>query len=225
MGTTLAAPGLTVDSGFALPTLGCSPRWYALYTCANHEKSVCRQLAERSVELFLPVFESIRRWKDRRVRLQVPLFPGYVFVHIPAVDRLRVLQITGVVRLVGFNGQLSPLPDEEIDRLKTALASGVRAEPHPFLNVGRRVRLKSGPFQGAHGILLRRRGRLRLVLSIDAILRSLVMDVDATDVEAVFANDGRRATHFDNGLRTIGFRAHPSLPHQPRIGLRAQGKT
>src|SRR5712692_6237884 len=129
-------------------------RWYAAYTCANHEKRVREQLELRGVESFLPVYETVRRWKDRRMRLQLPLFPGYVFVRMALIDRLRVLQVPSVVRLVGFNGQLSALPDEEIDSLKQGLAGGVRAEPHPFLTVGRRVRVKRGPFEGMQGILL-----------------------------------------------------------------------
>jgi transcription antitermination factor NusG len=99
------------------------------------------------------------------------------------VDRLRVLQVPGVVRIVGFSGQLAALPDEEIEELKNGLAGGVRAEPHPYLTVGRRVRVKRGPFEGRQGILLRRKGKLRLVLSIELIMRSLVIDVDIDDVE------------------------------------------
>jgi transcription antitermination factor NusG len=158
-------------------------RWYAAYTCANHEKRVREQLEQRSVESFLPVYETVRRWKDRRMRLQLPLFPGYLFVRMAAVDRLRVLQVPGVVRLVGFSGQLAALPDEEIEGLKKGLSGGVRAEPHPFLTVGRRVRVKRGPFEGRQGILLRRKGKLRLVLSIELIMRSLVIDIDIADVE------------------------------------------
>src|SRR5215470_11754642 len=99
-------------------------RWYATYTCANHEKRVREQLEQRSVESFLPIYEMVRRWKDRRMRLQLPLFPGYLFTRIPATDRLRVLQVPGVARLVGFNGQLSALPDEEIEALRKGLAGG-----------------------------------------------------------------------------------------------------
>jgi transcription antitermination factor NusG len=99
------------------------------------------------------------------------------------VDRLRVLQVPGVVRLVGFNGQLAALPDEEIEGLKKGLSGGVRAEPHPFLTAGRRVRVNRGPFEGRQGILLRRKGKLRLVLSIELIMRSVVIDVDIADVE------------------------------------------
>src|SRR5260370_25377110 len=94
-----------------LSTESLQLRWYAAYTCANHEKWVRGQLEQRSVESFLPVYETTRRWKDRRMQLQMPLFPGYVFVRMALVDRLRVLQVSSVVRLVGFNRQLSALPD------------------------------------------------------------------------------------------------------------------
>jgi transcription antitermination factor NusG len=167
-------------------------RWYAAYTCANHEKRVREQLEQRSLESFLPVYETVRQWKDRRMQLQVPLFPGYLFVRIAAIDRLRVLQVPGLVRLVGFNGQLAALPDEEIEALKQGLAGGVRAEPHPFLTVGRRVRVKRGPFEGRQGILLRRKGKLRLVLSIELIMRSVVIDIDIDDVEPEDARQSGR---------------------------------
>src|SRR5712664_1366848 len=100
-------------------------RWYAAYTCANHEKRVREQLEQRSVEAFLPVYETLRRWKDRRMRLQMPLFPGYVFVRMALVDRLQVLQIPGVAKLVGFSGTPTALPEGEIEALRTSLASGV----------------------------------------------------------------------------------------------------
>ncbi len=161
------------------------PRWYAAYTCANHEKRVREHLEQKSVESFLPMYETVRRWKDRRMRLRLPLFPGYLFVRMAVVDRLRVLQVPSLVRLVGFNGNPSALPDEDIAALKEAVVCGVRAEPHPFLTVGRRVQMKNGPFKGRQGILLRRKGNLRLVLSIDLIMRSVVIDVDAADVEPI----------------------------------------
>ncbi len=156
--------------------------WYAAYTRANHEKRVRDQLEQRSVESFLPLYGTSRRWKDRWMRLRMPLFPGYVFVRMAPVDRLRVLQVPSVVRLVGFDGHLSQLPDEEIEGLKKGLA-GVRAEPHPFLTVGRRVRIKCGPLEGRQGVLLRRKGILRVVLSIDLIMRSIAVDIDVADVE------------------------------------------
>jgi transcription antitermination factor NusG len=159
--------------------------WYAAYTRANHEKRVRDKLEQRSVESFLPLYGTSRRWKDRWMRLEMPLFPGYVFVRMALVDRSRVLQVPSVVRLVGFSGHLSPLPDEEIEGMKKGLVGGVRAEPHPFLTVGRRVRIKSGPLVGRQGILLRRKGISRVVLSIDLIMRSIAVDVDVADVEPV----------------------------------------
>jgi len=162
----------------------CTPRWYAAYTSANHENRVAKQLGLRSVEHFLPAYASVRRWKDRRVTLQMPLFPGYVFVRMALRDRLLVQQVPGVAHLVGFDGQPAALLDEEIDELRASLENGVRAGPHPYLNVGRRVRLKSGPLAGMQGILLQRKGRFRLVISIELIQRSVAVDVDVADVEA-----------------------------------------
>jgi transcription antitermination factor NusG len=186
----LVSPGIDLErqqslADYAEPAWYLEPRWYAAYTCANHEKRVRELLTQRCVVSFLPAYETVRRWKDRRMRIQLPLFPGYVFVRLALVDRLRVLQIPSVVRLIGFNGHPSALPDEEIEALKRGLAAGVRAEPHPFLTAGRRVQVKRGPFEGRQGILLRRKGKLRLVLSIELIMRSVVIDVDTTDVEAV----------------------------------------
>jgi transcription antitermination factor NusG len=160
-------------------------RWYAAYTSANHEKRVGVQLGQRSVEHFLPLYESVRRWKDRRMKLQLPLFPGYVFVRLALRDRLRVLQVPGVARLVGFNGLPCALPDSEIEALKTGLASGVRAEPHPFPTIGRHVRVKAGPLAGLQGIVVRRKNRLRLIISLGLIHRAAAVEVEAADLEEI----------------------------------------
>ena len=170
---------------FGLPLDYFEPRWYAAYASANHEKRVAEQLDLREVEHFLPLYASVRRWKDRRVQLQMPLFPGYVFVRLALRDRLRVLQIPSVVRLVGFNGLPVALPDEEMEILRSGLSQRPRAEPHPFLTLGRRVRIKSGSLQGLEGILSRRKSNLRVVLSVALIHRSIAVDVDSTDLEEV----------------------------------------
>jgi transcription antitermination factor NusG len=170
-----------------LPAEYCEPRWYAAYTSANHEKRVAEQLGVRDVEHFLPTYSSVRRWKDRRVTLAMPLFPGYVFVRLALRDRLKVLQLPGVARLVGFNGMPTALPQEEIEALRAGLASGVSAEPHPYLTVGRRVRLVSGPLAGMTGILLRRKGKFRVVISLELIQRSVAVDTDAADVEPLLS--------------------------------------
>jgi transcription antitermination factor NusG len=159
--------------------------WFAAYTSANHEKRVAEQLEVRSVEHFLPVYESVRRWKDRRMKLQLPLFPGYVFVRLALRDRLQVLQVPGVAKLVGFNGRPTPLPQGEIDALRTSLTSGVRAEPHPYLRVGRRVRVKRGSLIGLEGVLVRRKNGTRFVISLDLIMRSVAVEIEGSEVEAV----------------------------------------
>jgi transcription antitermination factor NusG len=160
-------------------------QWYVTYTCANHEKRVAAELAARSVEYFLPLFRSVHRWKDRRVALDLPLFPGYVFVRFALRDRLRVLQIPSVVRLVGFNGQPAALPDEEMEILRSGLTRQLGAEPHPYLSVGRRVRITNGPLAGLEGILKRKKNNLRVVVSLELIQRSIIVDVDGSDVQPV----------------------------------------
>lgn len=165
--------------------------WYSAYTRANHEKTVTEQLEARGMEHFLPLYASVRRWKDRRVTLQLPLFPGYVFVRMALQDRTKVQQIPGVARLVAFNGRPVALADEEIERLWSGLSEGICAKPHPYLTVGRRVRLKNGPLAGMQGILLRRKGNFRVVISIDLIQRSVAVDADAADVENLPRCDGK----------------------------------
>lgn len=167
------------------------PRWYAVYTSANHEKKVAGEFSRRSVESFLPLYSSVRRWKDRRVQLQMPLFPGYVFVHLALSERLRVIQVPGVVKLVGFGGQPVALPDEQLEALRTGLNGQLRAEPHPYLTIGRRIRIVRGAFRGAEGTLVRKKGVFRVVLSLELIMRSIAVEVDAADVEPM-SHKGRQ---------------------------------
>ena len=186
MGLSLETPETTEQrsslNGVILSASFIQPHWYAAYTRAQHEKRVAAELVMREVEHFLPLYSSVRRWKDRRVQLEFPLFPGYVFVRLALRDRLRVLQIPSVVRLVGFNGLPAALPDTEMELLRSGLSERLRAEPHPFLTVGRRVRIKSGPFAGLEGILKRKKSNLRVVISLELIQRSVAVDVDAADV-------------------------------------------
>lgn len=160
-------------------------QWYAAYTSANHERRVAAQLADRGVEHFLPSYTSVRQWKDRRVVLQLPLFPGYVFVRMALANRLSVLQVAGVARLVGFGRSPAPLPEGEVEALRTGLTHGMRAEPHPYLKAGRRARITAGPLAGLEGILLRWKAGWRVVLSLDLIQRSVAVDVDASALEPV----------------------------------------
>ena len=161
------------------------PLWYAAYTRANHERRVAQQLAERGVENFLPQYESVRNWKDRKVRLQMPLFPGYVFVHLALQNRLQVLQVPGVACLVGFAGRPVAVPEEEFGRIRGFLKLGIRAEPHPYLKSGARVRVRSGPLEGMQGIVVRRKNGSRLVVSIELIQRAVAVEVEDSLLEAL----------------------------------------
>jgi transcription antitermination factor NusG len=167
----------------ALRVASREQHWYAAYTYAKHEKRVAAELGAQDVEHFLPLYSSVRRWKDRRVTLDLPLFPGYVFIRLALRDRLRVLQIPSVVRLVGFGGLPTALSDTEMEIMRSGLLKGLRAEPHPFLTVGRRLRVTGGPFAGLEGILKWKKGSLRVVVSLELIQRAVAVDVDITDVE------------------------------------------
>jgi transcription antitermination factor NusG len=177
--------GATLAEAAVPATDYLQPRWYAVQTCANHEKRVSQQLCQRTVEAYLPLYESMRQWKDRRMRLELPLFPGYVFVHLALCDRLRVLQTPSVVRLVGFGGQPAALPDQEIEALRQGLTHKLRLEPHPYLKVGNRVRVRNGPLQGLEGILVRKKNGSRFVISLDLIMRSVAAEIDVAELEAV----------------------------------------
>jgi transcription antitermination factor NusG len=171
-----------IPSADFTPGAGASP-WYAAYTLPRHEKAVAEHLGFREVETYLPLYLSARRWAGRRAMVQLPLFPGYVFVRISDGERIRVLEHPSVLRLVTFGGRPASLADGEIDRLRAALELG-KAEPFPFLIPGKRVRVKSGPLAGVEGTILRRKGRMRLVVSVETIQRSIIFDLDATDLES-----------------------------------------
>src|SRR6266702_7516405 len=194
MSLSIVTPGRTEQrsnsDGLTLPDSFIEPHWYAAYTRAQHEKRVAAELVARGVEHFLPLYSSMRRWKDRRVQLELTLFPGYVFVRLALRERMRVVQIPSVVRLVGFGGLPTALPDTEMKILQSGLSQGPNAEPHPFLAVGRRVRITGGPFAGLEGVLKRKKSNLRVVVSLELIQRSVAVDVDAADVEGVVSAKG-----------------------------------
>ena len=157
--------------------------WYAVYTCPRHEKCVADHVERRQMRAFLPLYRTKHRWKDRSKVVELALFPGYVFVHLALQHRLRVLEIPGVVRFVSFHGKPAPLPEAELESLRRGCAGRVSMAPHPYLQVGRRVRLKSGPMAGLEGILRRRKEGLRLVVSIEMLMRAVAVEVDEVDVD------------------------------------------
>jgi transcription antitermination factor NusG len=163
----------------------CVPKWYAAYTSANHEKTVASQLGMRGVDYFLPLYETVGRWKDRRVKLQRPLLPGYVFVHLALRERFRVLEVPGVAHLVSFGGHPAALPEQDIQAIQNVLSQGHRVEPHDYLQTGRRARVRCGPLQGLEGRILRRKNKTRFILSFDLIMRSMSVEIDETNLAPV----------------------------------------
>jgi transcription antitermination factor NusG len=158
-------------------------RWYAVYTPPRHEKKAFENLQLREIESFLPTYTRISRWSNRtNARVELPLFPGYVFVKIKLRDRSAVLSTPSVVRLVGFAGQPAAIPEVEFDALRIGVGQ-MQAEPHPFLKIGQRVRVSRGPLGGMEGILVQKNNQHRLVLSMDLIAKSVSVGIDSRDVE------------------------------------------
>ncbi len=159
--------------------------WYAIYTRPSHEKRVAEHCALRQIECYLPSYRSIRRWKNRcTVELDLPLFPGYVFVRFEWHQRVRVLEIPSVVSIVGNGREPLPLEHSEIVSLRTGLKA-CRAEPHPYLNIGERARIKSGPLSGCEGVVVRKNNGLRVVLTLQQIMKSVAVEVEECDLELI----------------------------------------
>jgi transcriptional antiterminator NusG len=177
------------DQTSLAPTSSERP-WYAVYTRVNQEKRVAESLQKRDVVSFTPLYSCLRRRTDRVVRLSRPLFPGYVFVQMDTGKRLQILQTANVIRFVEFGGIPAVLARNEIEVLRNAPPH--KLEPHTFLRVGQRVRIVDGPFVGLEGILSRRRGPMRVIISIETIMRSFAVEVQSTDVEPVRTRDGLR---------------------------------
>lgn len=171
------------DRGVLLPAGGSSPQWFAVYTTPRHEKHVSEILAECQIETFLPLYRTRRHWKKSRpVVLELPLFPTYVFARIERRVRGAILGTPGVLSIVGSPREAWPLPDLEIEALRSGLLER-EIEPHPYLTVGEKVRIKTGVMAGIEGILVRKKNDFRVVLSLNMIMRSVAVEVNAEEVE------------------------------------------
>lgn len=161
------------------------PAWWAVYTQHQHEKTVAEMLSGKGFEVFLPLHESTRRWKDRQKVLSLPLFPGYVFVRGILSRRLQVVTTPGIHMILSRGEQIEVVPESEIEAIRRAVQGSCRMEPHPFLKVGERVRVTRGSLEGVEGILIRKKNLYRLVLSVDMLAQSVGVEVSAADVEPV----------------------------------------
>lgn len=174
------------DTGQGLP--GSMEHWYAVQTRARHEKAVAYRLCERGVTTFLPTVREVHRWKDRKKTLDLPLFSCYLFVKLAPInqERQRVLRTESVLGLVGnLQGLGTPIPHEQIDAVRILVNEQLPWSSHPFLKIGQRVRVRGGALDGMEGILQSRRGDHKLVISVDAMQRSLAVQIDGYDVEPV----------------------------------------
>lgn len=168
------------------PEKSLVPSWFAAYTSPRHEKRVSQYLNLREIQHYLPLYHVRRKWNDGSiVTLDLPLFPGYIFVRIDRSERVRVLQVPGILTFVGGAGhQPAPLPEAEIDALRSGLSLR-HAVPHPLLTEGQWVRIRSGALAGMQGIVLRQKNSLRVVLTVEHILQSIAVEVDGTEVETL----------------------------------------
>jgi transcription antitermination factor NusG len=161
------------------------PRWYAVTTQPRHEKTVAQQLAAKSIETFLPLLTSPSQWKDRKVLIERPIFPGYVFTRIDLKDRHHVFNVPSVVRMLSFNGAPSAIDEAEIAAVRLCLTSAEKPESHPYLKSGELVRVKSGSLQGLEGVVVRNKSQCRIVVSISLIQQSIAVEIDASLLELI----------------------------------------
>jgi transcription antitermination factor NusG len=161
-----------------------APReWWAVYTRHQHEKTVAENFSSSGLEVFLPLYNVVRQWKDRKKHLALPLFPCYVFLRGESGRRVQVLSTPGVHYIVTIAGRPAAIPEVEIEAIRRAAQSPLGVEPHPFLRCGDRVRIKSGPLADIEGILVRRKSSYRLILSAELLQKSIAVEVDAFRVE------------------------------------------
>jgi transcription termination/antitermination protein NusG len=161
--------------------------WFAVHTYPRHEKVVADRIQQQGLTTFLPMTTEVHRWSDRRKTVHLPLFSCYVFVQIVPTNekRLRVLQTDGVISLVGTTRVGTPIPDEQIEGVRALLDEGVPCTTHPFLKIGQRVRVRSGALNGVEGVLVSQNGNDSLVISVEAIQRSLAVKINGYDLDVI----------------------------------------
>jgi transcription antitermination factor NusG len=161
-------------------------QWFAVYTASRHEKRVAQHFERRAIDHYLPLYCSARKWKDgSKVTLNLPLFPGYVFVHICRTERVPVLEVPGVLWVVGSSvSHPTPLPEFEVETLRAAL-DPFRVEPYPTLTAGQRVRIRSGSLAGIQGVVVRQKSGFRIVITLELIMQSIAVEVDAGNLEPI----------------------------------------
>jgi transcription antitermination factor NusG len=161
--------------------------WYAVHTYPRHEKRVTKRIERHGVTTFLPMIRETHHWSDRHKTVELPLFSCYLFVRLKATDekRIRVLQTDGVISLVGSQRTGTPIPDEEIEAVRTLLEREPPCSAYPFLKVGQRVRVRGGALDGLEGVFVSQNGYDSLVISVDAIQRSIAVRINGYDLDVL----------------------------------------
>jgi transcription antitermination factor NusG len=166
------------------PSTDSDLQWFAIWTRSRHEQVVRGQLERKHIEAFLPTVTRWSRWKDRKKRIDWPLFPGYCFARFDPQERLPVMKCAGVVRIVSFEGEPAPIPEHEIEGIRQLVQTDLAYDPCPMIREGTVVEVIHGPLKGVVGRLVRKGARARLVLSVDLIGQAVSVEVDAADVRA-----------------------------------------
>jgi len=159
--------------------------WFAIRTKSNQEKLVSTTLSNKDFEIYFPKYRVRRRWSDRTVETELPLFPGYLFCRFDILKRMPILTTPGVAGILGFGNEPAPIPESEIEAVRAILRSGLAAEPCPFLREGQRIRINSGPLEGQEGILLKKKNEWRLTVSIAMLQRSVSVEIDRECITAL----------------------------------------
>jgi transcription antitermination factor NusG len=159
--------------------------WYAVYTKHQHEKNAADLLLKKGFEVFLPLIQETRRWKDRSKQVSLPMFPCYLFVRLIGLRRAEILQTPGVFWMVENAGRPYPIPAWEIERIRTVANAGVKVQPHPYLNLscGTPVRVSRGSLAGLTGILIRVKNQTRVVVSLNLLQKAISVEVDLSNLE------------------------------------------
>src|SRR5262245_32458602 len=156
--------------------------WYAIWTRSRHEQVVREQLENKQITAFLPTITKWSRWKDRKKKIDWPLFPGYCFARFDPNDRLPILKCTGVVNIVSFEGEPAAIPELELDSIRRLVETDLAFDPVPFIKDGSMVEVVHGPLKGVVGRLVQKKEKARLVLSVDLIGQAVSVEIDAADV-------------------------------------------
>lgn len=184
--------------------------WWAIYTRHQHEKSVAQVLETKGFEVFLPLYDSVRKWKDRSKHLSLPLFPCYVFMKGGLHRRLHVLTTPGVHTILYNGDRIATIPNAEIESIRKAVYSPYRVEPHPFLRCGETVRVIRGSLEGVQGVLIRKKSLYRLVLSVEMLAQSVAVEIDAVDVEPA---SQKRSSKAISAGESVGLSSSSEWPH------------